>query len=490
MCIVIIVWIINKENNMNFDIIRKIEGEKMLKKENLEFLLSRAMESEADFAEIFEEETTNESISMLNGKVEDVNKVLRSGIGVRLYKNVQSVYGYTNELDMTSLTNLIDELKEAFGSVENKRSVQLTYEEIENKHPVKIDPIQANLEDKVALMKRAHKACKAEDKRIVKVQINMLNVKQHVQISNSNGRLVQDTRVRTRMPVTAYAQDETSMQSGFEGPGASMGLEFYDTTQPEDIAKEAARIALVMLEAKDCPSGKMPVVIDNGFGGVIFHEACGHALEASAVSKDQSVFTNKLNTKIASDCVTAIDDGTIPNAWGSQNVDDEGNPQQKRVLIKDGELTSYMIDTLNGRRMNMASTGSSRRQSYKYEPTSRMSNTYIAAGKDKFEDLFKGIKKGLYAKKMGGGSVNPQTGEFNFAVNEGYMIIDGKITYPVKGASLIGNGAEILMNIDKVSDNLKRAQGMCGASSGNIPTDVGQPAIRVSSITVGGTVNE
>ena len=318
----------------------------------------------------------------------------------------------------------------------------------------------------------------------------MLNVKQHVQISNSNGKLVQDTRIRTRMPVTAYAQDEKSMQSGFEGPGASMGLEFYDTTQPEDIAKEAARIALVMLEAKDCPSGKMPVVIDNGFGGVIFHEACGHALEASAVSKDQSVFTNKLNTKIASDCVTAIDDGTIPNAWGSQNVDDEGNPQQKRVLIKDGELTSYMIDTLNGRRMNMDSTGSSRRQSYKYEPTSRMSNTYIAAGKDKFEDLFKGIKKGLYAKKMGGGSVNPQTGEFNFAVNEGYMIIDGKITYPVKGASLIGNGAEILMNIDKVSDNLKRAQGMCGASSGNIPTDVGQPAIRVSSITVGGTVNE
>ena len=181
-------------------------------------------------------------------------------------------------------------------------------------------------------MKRAHKACKAEDKRIVKVQVNMLNVKQHVQISNSNGKLVQDTRIRTRMPVTAYAQDEKSMQSGFEGPGASMGLEFYDTTQPEDIAKEAARIALVMLEAKDCPSGKMPVVIDNGFGGVIFHEACGHALEASAVSKDQSVFTNKLNTKIASDCVTAIDDGTIPNAWGSQNVDDEGNPQQKRVI--------------------------------------------------------------------------------------------------------------------------------------------------------------
>ena len=462
----------------------------MLDKECLEYLLSRALGSEADFAEIFEEDTINESISMLNGKVEDVNKTLRCGTGIRLYKDVQSVYGYTNESDMDSLIKLVDELKEAFGNATEQKDVKLVFEPIENKHPIQIDPIQTSLDEKVELMKRAWEACKAQDPKIVKVQVNLLNVKQHVQISNSNGKLVQDTRIRTRMPVTAFAQDERSMQSGFEGPGASMGLEFYQQTTPEEIAKEAARIALVMLEAKDCPSGKMPVVIDNGFGGVIFHEACGHALEASAVSKDQSVFTGKLNTKIASECVTAIDDGTIPNAWGSQNIDDEGNLQQKRVLIKDGILTSYMIDTLNGRRMHMPSTGSSRRQSYKYEPTSRMSNTYIDAGKDSFEDLFKGIKKGLYAKKMGGGSVNPQTGEFNFAVNEGYMILDEKVAYPVKGASLIGNGAEILMNIDKVSNNLKRSQGMCGASSGNIPTDVGQPAIRVSSITVGGTANE
>lgn len=462
----------------------------MLTKENLELLLSQAMKSNADFAEIFEEETTSEAISMLNGKVEDVNRVLRSGIGIRLYKDVQSVYGYTNELDMTSLMDLVNELKEAFGSNEHDVDVKLIEEAVENKHLVKINPVKADLKTKVELMKRAYKACKAVDKRINKVHVNLANIEQKVQISNSNGKLVQDTRIRTRMPVTAYAKDEKSMQSGFEGPGASMGLEFYETTTPESIAKEAARVALVMLEAKDCPSGKMPVVIDNGFGGVIFHEACGHSLEATAVAKNQSVFASKLNTKIAADCVTAIDDGTIPNAWGSQNIDDEGNPQQKRVLIKDGVLTSYMIDTLNGRRMNMPSTSSSRRQSYKYEPTSRMSNTYIAAGKDSFEDLFKGVKKGLYAKKMGGGSVNPQTGEFNFAVNEGYMIEDEKITYAVKGASLIGNGADILMNIDKVCDNLQRAQGMCGSSSGSIPTDVGQPALRVSSITVGGTSNE
>lgn len=462
----------------------------MLQKEQLEQLLSRALQSNADFAEIFEEETVNESISMLNDTIENVNRVLKKGAGIRLYKGCQSVYGYTNEMDMDTLMALVDELKEAFGSVETGKQVILEEQVIENKHPIQIDPVDADLDSKVALMQRAYRASKEVDEKIIKVQVSLLNVKQHVQISNSTGRLVKDTRIRTRMPVNAFAKDEQSMQSGSEAPGASMGLEFYETTTPESIGQEASRVALVLLRAKDCPSGKMPVVIDNGFGGVIFHEACGHSLEATAVAKNQSVFTGKLNTKIAADCITAIDDGTIPNAWGSQNVDDEGNPQQKRVLIKDGVLTSYMIDTLNARRMNSSSTGSSRRQSYKYEPTSRMSNTFIAPGKDSFEDLFKGIKKGLYAKKMGGGSVNPQTGEFNFAVNEGYLIEDGQITDPIKGASLIGNGSEILMNIDKVSKNLKRAQGMCGSSSGSIPTDVGQPALRVSSITVGGTANE
>ena len=292
------------------------------------------------------------------------------------------------------------------------------------------------------------------------------------------------------MSVSSFAQDGQNLQSGYEAPGASKGLEFFEERTPESIGKEASRIALVLLEAKDCPSGKMPVIIDNGFGGVIFHEACGHALEASSVSKNQSVFCDKLGQKVASDKVTAIDDGTIPNAWGSQNVDDEGNPQQKRVLIENGILKSYMVDRLNGRRMGLESTSSSRRQSYKFETTSRMTNTYIAAGNDDFDEMFEGIKRGLYAKKMGGGSVNPQTGEFNFAVLEGYLIENGKISYPVKGASLIGNGADILFNIDRVGKNLERGQGMCGASSGSIPTDVGQPAIRVSQITVGGTANE
>ena len=462
----------------------------MLEKTQLETLLSICLQSEADFAEIFEENTTSEAISMLNGKVEDVNRSIRSGIGVRIYKDVQSVYGYTNELEMSSLIEFVSSLKEAFGNVEKDISVTLTQEIIENKHKIEKNPIEAPLEEKVALLRKANAIAKHQDRRIFKVQTNFSCIHQNIQVSNTEGRLVQDTRIRCRLPISVFAKEEENLQSGFDGPGASAGLEFFTKERIEASAKEAARIAIVMLSAKDCPSGKMPVIIDNGFGGVIFHEACGHSLEASAVAKNQSVFANKIGQKIASEKVTAIDDGTIPNAWGSQNVDDEGNPQQKRVLIKDGILVSYMVDRLNGRRMHMESTGSSRRQSYKYEPTSRMSNTYIDAGNDDYDEMFKGIKKGLYAKKMGGGSVNPQTGEFNFAVNEGYMIEDGVVTYPVKGASLIGNGKDILMNIDRVCSNLKRAQGMCGSSSGSVPTDVGQPAIRVSSITVGGTANE
>ncbi|MBQ0064738.1 MAG: TldD/PmbA family protein [Firmicutes bacterium] len=461
----------------------------MLNKKECELVLSHAMSSNADFAELFEEEGVNEAIGLLNDKVETMNRTSRSGIGIRLYKGVQSVYGYSNETDMDSLFALVEDLAQAFGKAE-PREIVLEETVVKNNHPVVIEPLEASIEEKIDLLQRAYKSAKEVDERIFKVQSSIGIVKQYVQISNSNGKLVKDTRTRVRLAVHAYAKDGDNMQSGFEGPGASSGLEFFEQRSPESVGKIAAETAILLLNAKDCPSGKMPVIIDNGFGGVVFHESCGHSLEATAVAKNLSVFTNKLGQQIASTKVTAIDDGTIPNGWGSQNVDDEGNLQQKRVLIKDGILNSYMIDTLNGRRMGMESTGSSRRQSYKFEPTSRMSNTYIAAGTDKFEDMFVGIEKGLYAKKMGGGSVNPKTGEFNFSVSVGYMIENGKITYPVKGASLIGKGSEILLNIDMVSDNLLRAQGMCGSSSGSIPTDVGQPAIRISSITVGGTANE
>ena len=230
----------------------------------------------------------------------------------------------------------------------------------------------------------------------------------------------------------------------------------------------------------------MPVVIAGGFGGVIFHEACGHSLEATSVEPGMSEFAGKLGQQIAAPCVTAIDDGTMPGEWGSENIDDEGMPTTRLVLIENGVLKNYMVDRLNGLKMGMAPTGSGRREGYAYAPTSRMRNTFIAPGQDDDDEMIRTMGDGLYAAQMGGGSVNPATGEFNFAVQEGYLVKDGKIVSPVRGASLIGRGSEILMRIDRVGRNMTMGQGMCGSMSGSVPTNVGQPMIRVSRLTVGG----
>ena len=339
---------------------------------------------------------------------------------------------------------------------------------------------------KVELMRKAYYAAKNYDDTISQVSVSYGDYEQNILIANSEGLLVEDRRVRTRTGISSVASKDGEMQTGFFGPGAHMGFEYYDTFNIEDYAREASRIAKTMINAEHCTSGKMPVVIDNGFGGVIFHEACGHGLEATSVAKGLSTFSGKLGEQVASDLVTAIDDGTIPNAWGSSNIDDEGTRTQRNVLIENGILKGYMVDKLNGLKMGMPPTGSSRRQSYKLAPTSRMTNTYIENGKSTKEEIIANTENGLYARYMGGGSVNPTTGEFNFAVTEGYMIKDGKIDKPVRGATLIGNGSEVLKKIDMVGDNLWHGQGMCGSVSGSIPTNVGQPTIRVSSITVGG----
>ena len=276
------------------------------------------------------------------------------------------------------------------------------------------------------------------------------------------------------------------MQSINDSIGDNCGYEFYENYDLEAFGKEIAESAVKMAHADEMTGGKMTVVVHNAFGGVLLHEACVHSLEATSVAKGASVFCGKLGQKIASDIVTAIDDGSRPNQWGSLNYDDEGHPTQKNVLIENGILKSYLVDYKNSFKMDHPVTGSGRRQSFQYSPTSRMTNTFFAPGKDKFEDIIKDTEYGLFAKRMGGGSVNPSTGEFNFTVSEGYLIENGKITKPVRGATLVGSGSEVLMNIDKISDNLAFGHGMCGSASGSIPTDVGQPTIRVQNITVGG----
>lgn len=458
----------------------------MLSKNIVSQVLAKCLITGGDFAEIFEDDSINNSISLVDGKVQDAIGGRSYGIGIRIFKGLKSVYAYTNKNSLNSLLETAYRAALALGDVKEEKSIVLSEKKIETIHPILYYPKDVQYERKISILKNAYSGAKNYNSDISQVISSYSDKEQNILIANTDGLYVEDKRIRTRLGVSAVASKENENQTGFQGPGRHMGIEMFETIDAEAAGIEAARIAHTMLHAKNCPAGNMTVAIDNGFGGVIFHEACGHALEATAVAKGNSVFAGKLGQKIASSKVTAIDDGTIPNAWGSLNIDDEGNKTQKNVLIENGILKGYMIDKLNGRRMNMETTGSSRRQSYKYQPTSRMTNTYIAAGTDKPEDIIKSIDNGLYAKKLGGGSVNPVTGEFNFSVQEGYLVKNGAIQEPVRGASLIGKGSDVLMEIDMVGDNLELAQGVCGSSSGSIPTNVGQPMIRVKNITVGG----
>ena len=450
-------------------------------------VLQAAVSTGADYAEIFAENTVNHNIGMLANKVETIKDTVIAGAAVRVYKGLRSVMASTVDTSESGLIACAQKAADALGEGTAQIDIVLKERLFGDIHPVKIVPSSVDNKTKVEILKAGYFAAKDYDSCITQVSGNLLDVDHNILIANTEGLYAQDRQVRTRMFISAVADKGDGAQTGTFGPGRRMGLEtFTDLIDPKDVGIRAAKQAVTMAGAGYCPAGVMPVAIDNGFGGVIFHEACGHSLEASSVAYGQSQFAGKLGEKIANEKVTAIDDGTLPNAWGSINIDDEGTPAQRNVLIENGVLKSYMIDKFNGRRMGMASTGNSRRQSYAYTPTSRMTNTYIAPGQDKNEDIIASIEYGLYAASMGGGSVNPVTGEFNFAVNEGYMIRDGKICEPVRGASLVGKGSQIIQNIDMVGTDMEMGQGMCGSSSGSVPTNVGQPLIRVSTITVGG----
>lgn len=458
----------------------------MISKALLEEVLKKTLSTGADFAEIYVEHTKENNILMLDSKVDSITDTLISGAGIRILKGTRCISASCTSLERSDLLACAGRIADALDATPEDTSVRLTERIFGDIHPIRIVPDSVESGTKIDLLKEGYFAAKEYHQDISQVRANLLDVDHNILIANSDGLYTQDRQIRTRMAITAIASRDGENQSGSCSPGRRMGLELFDLISPKDIGTQAARQAVTMLSAGYIKAGRMPVAIENGFGGVIFHEACGHSLEASCVAIGQSQFCGKLGEKIANEKVTAIDDGTIPNAWGSVNIDDEGTPAQRKVLIEKGILKSYMVDKLNGRRMGMESTGSSRRQSYRWDPTSRMTNTYIDNGTDRNEDIIRSIEYGLYAKSMGGGSVNPITGSFNFAVNEGYIIRNGKICEPVRGASLIGKGSDILMDIDMVGTNLATAQGMCGASSGSIPTDVGQPLIRVSNITVGG----
>lgn len=458
----------------------------MIDKKVISEVLAVAMATGGDFAELFIEDRDSQNVSMQKGVVEKAISGREFGIGLRIIRGLNSIYTYMSGNDPKRLLELARGAAATISAVPKDYAKDLVYKPYADKHPVKVLPNSVALSKKIALIREGSQAAFDYSPNVSQVVVNYLDYVQNVAIANTEGLYVEDQRVRSRYYVTAVASEGTRMEDGSASFGRGLGFEMFDQIDVKAIGREAARIATTMLKAGNAPSGKMPVVMENKFGGVIFHEACGHGLEASSVAKGSSVYAGKLGQQVASPLVSAVDDGTIPNGWGSLNVDDEGHPTQRNLLIENGILKGYMVDRLNGMRMNAPATGSSRRQNYTYAPTSRMTNTYILNGTSEHADLFKGVELGLYAKTLGGGSVNTATGEFNFAVNEGYVIRNGEICEPVKGASLVGTGLEVLQKIDCVAATFDSGEGMCGASSGSIPAGLGQPALRVSSLTVGG----
>jgi TldD protein len=449
-------------------------------------VLDAALSNGADFAEVFLEDRYQSVITFLDRKVKDIVSGQDWGAGVRVFYGHNAIYAYTNDLTREGLLETAAIVAKG-ASAETRHSRQ-PFQSVEapRHQTMTIHPLDVPKADKVTLLAKADAAARAADDVITQVDVSLAEKVQRVRIANSEGVWAFDERPYIRFSVSVIANNGKEQQTGSESPGSGQGYEWAQTLNVEDLATKAAKQAITMLNADYAPSGKMPVVIDNGFGGVIFHEACGHLLETTSVAKGASRMCGKLGQQVANPVVTAIDDGTIAGSWGSITLDDEGMPTKKTTLIENGVLTSYMVDNLGGRRTGYEPTGSGRRESYKFPPTSRMRNTYIAAGDTPLEAMIQSIEYGLYAKKMGGGSVSPGTGDFNFAVTEGYMIRHGKIAEPVRGATLIGNGVEILMKIDMVGTELRLAEGMCGSISGSVPVTVGQPAIRVSEITVGG----
>ncbi|MCD7778265.1 MAG: TldD/PmbA family protein [Clostridiales bacterium] len=458
----------------------------MIDKKTAEQILAAPLKAGADFTEIFAERRKNTSMSVLNGKTRSVNSGIDMGLGLRVINGEKVIYAFTNDLSPESLLRLAEDTAAAVTFGEKSHIKDYSEKKHENRSKILTLPFGVSKSIIFERLKSANDAAKTYSPLITEVTTSLSAVEQEILIFNSEGLFTEDKRVRTRITVNSTATDKGEKQTGYFGPGASAGFEFVENYDYEGLARKASETAVKMLLAGPAPSGNFPVVIDNGFGGVLFHEACGHGLEAIAIAKNSSVFAGKLGQKIASEKVTAIDDGTIPNSWGSLNFDDEGTETTKNILIENGILKNYMCDNFYGKRIGLPSTGACRRESYKLIPVPRMTNTYIAGGNDSREDIISSVDYGIYCKNMGGGSVNTATAEFNFAVNEAYIIRNGKIAEPVRGATLIGRGNKIIRDIEMVSPDAKLACGMCGASSGSIPVTVGQPMIKVSKMTVGG----
>ncbi|MDN5344852.1 MAG: TldD protein [Clostridia bacterium] len=462
----------------------------LLPEADLKAILAAALAQGGDFAEIFLERRRTTIISCEENKIERVTSGLEQGAGIRVIKGENTAYGYSNDLNRESLIQTANLVGKALPGQPGPVEITFQRPRAQVEFTIKKSPDQVPVDEKVALVQRANEAARAVDQRITQVTVGYGDVIQEVTIANSAGVLVEDQRVRCRFVVNAVATDGQAIQTGYESVGGHQGWELFESVNPEEQARLAAQRAVRMLEARPAPAGKMPVVMAGEAGGTMIHEACGHGLEADLVQKQLSVYAGKKGQQVASELITVIDDATIPGKYGSYRFDDEGIPGEKTVLIEKGVLKEYMYDYLTARKEGRRSTGNGRRESYQDRPIPRMTNTFIAPGQDDPAAILRETKQGLLVKRMGGGQVNTTNGDFVFDVAEGYLIQDGKVGPAVRGATLTGNGPEVLKIIDRVGSDLGFSLGICGKDGQGVPVGDAQPTIRIPEMVVGGILDE
>jgi TldD protein len=453
-------------------------------------VLSAALNTGGDFAELFVEDRRSSSARLDDGRVEELTSGRDRGAGVRVVRGETTGFAHTSDLTETGLRAAAEAAGAAArGGGEGVREVALGPRRPQPERPadVQVLPEDVPKARKVDLLLEAEDAARSQDGAVRQVAVNYRDGRRRILVANSDGLLSSDDQVRTRLGVSVVAAADDVRQTGYETTGGTVGFELYDGVDVGEVARVAARRAVQMLKARPAPTGQLPVVLRRGAGGVLFHEACGHGLEADLVGKEASVFRGQVGERVASPLVTLVDDGTYAREWGTYGVDDEGHEARRNVLIQDGELTDYMWDFLRARKEGRESSGNGRRQSYQHMPMVRMTNTYVLAGTEDPDEIVRQTPYGVYCVQLGGGQVNTATGDFVFGMTEAYLIEDGQITVPLRAANLIGNGPEVLRAIDAVGNDFETWAGLCGKDGQGVPVSSGQPTLRVASMTVGGT---
>ncbi|HVM11626.1 MAG TPA: TldD/PmbA family protein [Actinomycetota bacterium] len=450
-------------------------------------ILDVALSSGGSFAEVYAEERVSTSVRLDDRRVEELSTGTDRGAAVRVIAGETTGYAYSNRVEPEALRRAAEAAAAAVRGSERGRVIDLRRMEPPVRHPVANPAVEVPTERKVDWVREADDAARSHAPEVRQVVAGYGDSVQRLLIATSDGRWVEEERNRVRLIVNVVAARDGVMQTGFEGPAGLAGVELLEQHPPSEIARKAARQAIAMLDGRPAPAGEMAVVVGAAGGGVLFHEACGHGLEADTIGKEASVYRGRMGERLASGLVHGVDDATVPGAWGSFSFDDEGHPAERTTLFEGGTLVGALYDGTWSRRDGTPSTGNGRRQSYASVPIPRMTNTSILPGETDPEEIIRDTKRGLYAKALGGGQVNPATGDFVFGVSEAYLIEDGTITAPVRGANLIGNGIAIMQAVDAVGSDFDTRPGTCGKDGQSAPVTTGSPTLRIARMTVGGT---